>query len=247
MNLKYNLIGYRLNFTEEKRRVKMQKQNDLAKNLKNLFDPNSYKEFGEGFFVNQPKMAGYYYIFKNITKPSFCLILNTSKVKYPTDSTKINEYVYIVFNISSIEEYLENLATTYFPVILTKLNENLMKKNPRNLPYGYYTDVDGKVRVDVQKANEVRRIYDMYIDVQSVREIVDELNSNFSHVRDVLADFEEYLQMPMKIVTVGKLKQVGELLAKNVKGRFKQMSTEDEIEELRRQRKQKQKMMAFNK
>lgn len=190
-------------------------------------------------------MTGYYYIFKNITKPSFCIVLNTAEEKYPTDSTKINEYVYIVFNIKSLEEYINNLAGGYLPLILTKLDENLMKKNPRNLPYGYYADVDGNIKVDVQKANEVRRIYDMYIDVQSVREIADELNTNFSHVRDVLAAYQDYLQMPMKLVTTGKLKQVGDLLAQNVKGRFKKMSTEDEIEELRRQRKQKERMMAM--
>ena len=150
--------------------------------------------------------------------------------------------MFIVFNIKSLEDYLQNFADIYFPIILTRIDENLLKKNPRNLPYGYYTDPEGNIKVDIQKANEVRKIYDMYIDVQSVREIVDELHSNFSHVRDVLADFEEYLQMQNKIVTVSKLKEVGELLAKNVKGRYKQMSTEYEIRELRKKRKQQQKM-----
>ena len=221
----------------------MQNKNDLAENLKNLFEPNSYKEFGIGFFVNQPKMTGYYYIFKDITKPRFCLILNTSEVKYPTNFTKIGDYVYIVLNISSLEEYMQNLGENYFSIILTRIDENLMKKNPRNLPFGYYTDTDGKVKVDLKKAGEVRKIYDMYIEVQSVREIVEEINSNFSHVRDVLASWEEYLQMPQKIVTVSKLKNVGDLLAQNVKGRFKQRTTEDEIKELRKKRKQQRKMM----
>lgn len=221
----------------------MQNKNDLAENLKNLFEPNSYKEFENGFFVNQPRMTGYYYIFKNITKPRFCLILNTSKIKYPTNFTKIGDYVYIVLNVNSMEEYMQNLGESYFPIILTRIDENLMKKNPRNLPFGYYTDTDGKVKVDLKKAGEVRKIYDMYIEVQSVREIVDELNSNFSHVRDVLASWEEYLQMPQKIVTVSKLKNVGDLLAQNVKGRFKQRTTEDEIKELRKKRKQQRKMI----
>lgn len=220
----------------------MQNKNDLAENLKNLFDPNSYKEFGNGFFVNQPRMKGYYYIFKRITKPKFCLILNTSENKYPSDYIKVGDYVFIVLNISSLEEYITNLGDMYFSVILTRVDENLMKKNPRNLPFGYYTDTDGKVKIDLKKASEVRKIYDMYMEVESVRDIVDELNSNFSHVRDVLASWEEYLQMPQKIVTVSKLKNVGDLLSKNVKGRFKQRSTEDEIRELRKRRKQQQKM-----
>lgn len=223
----------------------MQKQNDLARNLKNLFSENSYTEFNEGFFINQPRMKGYYYIFKNINRPCFCLILNTSEVKYPSDSTKIKDYVYIVFNISDLNEFLANLAVKYLPTILTKIDENILKKNPRNLPFGYYTDVDGEVKVDLRKANEVRKIFDMYIDVESVRQIADELKTNFSHVRDVLADYELYLQMRDKIVTVSKLKRVGELLAQNVKGRYKQMSTEDEIKELRKRRKQQQKAMAL--
>ena len=223
----------------------MQKQNDLARNLKNLFSESSYTEFKEGFFINQPRMTGYYYIFKNINRPCFCLILNTSNIPYPSDSTKIKDYVYIVFNIKDLETFLTNLANDYLPIILTKIDENILKKNPRNLPYGYYTDVNGDIKVDLRKANEVRKIYDMYIDVESVREIADELKTNFSHVRDVLADFELYLQMRDKIVTVSKLKRVGELLAQNVKGRYKQMSTEDEIKELRKRRKQQQKAMAL--
>ena len=224
----------------------MQKQNDLARNLKNLFSETSYTEFNEGFFVNQPRMKGYYYIFKNINRPCFCLILNTSEIKYPSDSTKIKDSVDIVFNIRDLKDFLANLAEQYLPTILTKIDENILKKNPRNLPYGYYTDVNGDVKVDLKKANEVRKIFDMYIEVESVREIADELKTNFSHVRDVLADFEIYLQMQNKIVTVSKLKRVGELLAQNVKGRYKQMSTEDEIKELRKRRKQQQKAMAMN-
>ena len=177
----------------------MQKQNDLALNLRNLFEKSSYKEFGEGYFTNQPYMTGYYYIFKNITKPRFCLILNTSQRKYPTNSVKIGDYVYIVFNIPSLEEFLQNLTDKYFPILLTKIDENILKKNPRNLPYGYYTDVDGQIKIDLKKANEVRRIYDMYIDIESVREIVDAMDSNFSHIRQVLANNEEYMQMQQQI------------------------------------------------
>lgn len=223
----------------------MQKQNDLALNLKHLFEEGSYKEFGEGYFVNKPNMTGYYYIFKNITKPRFCLILNTSKEQYPTTSTVIGDYVYIVFNVPSLEEFLQNLTEKYFSELLTKIDENILKKNPRNLPYGYYADVDGQIKVDLKKATEVRRIYDMYIDGQGIREIVQTLDSNFSHVRQVLANNEEYMQMQEKIVPVSKLREVNALLAENVKGTFKKRTTEDEIEELRKRRKQQQKMMGM--
>ena len=218
----------------------MQKKNDLAENLRELFDPSSYKEFGEGFFVNRPQMAGYYFIFKNITKPCFCLILNIAKgAEYPTNFVKIGDYVYIIFNVDSLEKFTENFASDYLPSLLTIIDENILKKNPRNLPYGYYTDLDGQIKVDLRKATEVRRIFQMYIDTQSIRHIATTLNTNFSHIRDVLADNEEYMQMQEKIVPISKLKEVNGLLAENVKGRFKQQTPSGETEELRKQRKQK--------
>ena len=205
----------------------MQKQPDLAKNLENLFKDSAYTEFGEGDFINQPKMTGYFYIFKNITKPRFCIILNTSSVKYPSNMTRIGEYVFIVLNIESLEEYLENMGVKYFPQILTLVDQNLQKKNERNLPYGYYTDENGDIKIDFKKADEVRRIYNRYIEIESVR--------------DILHDNEAYMQMREKILPMTKLKKINELLAANVKGSFKKMTTADKIKEMRKQRKEKEK------
>lgn len=223
----------------------MQKQPDLAKNLENLFKDSAYTEFGEGDFINQPKMTGYFYIFKNITKPRFCIILNTSSVKYPSNMTRIGEYVFIVLNIESLEEYLENMGVKYFPQILTLVDQNLQKKNERNLPYGYYMDENGDIKIDFKKADEVRRIYNRYIEIESVRDIVDEMRSNFSHVRDILHDNEAYMQMREKILPMTKLKKINELLASNVKGSFKKMTTADKIKEMRKQRKEKEKAVAL--
>ena len=224
----------------------MQKQPDLAKNLENLFRDTAYVEFGEGDFINQPNMTGYFYIFKNITNPRFCVILNTSpNVKYPAPMTKIQDYVFIVFNIESLEEYLENLGIKYFPQLLQIVDQNLQKKNPRNLPYGYYTDENGDIKIDFKKADEVRRIYNRYIEVESVRQIVDEMRSNFSHVRDILHDNEAYMQMREKILPMTKIKKVNELLAANVKGAFKKMTTADKLKEIRKNRKEKEKAEAL--
>ena len=220
----------------------MQKQPDLAKNLENLFKDTAYTEFGEGEFVNQPKMTVYFYIFKNITKPRFCVIVNTSpNIKYPSNMSKAGEYVFIVLNVPSFEQYLEDMGVTYFPQILEIVDHNLQKKNSRNLPYGYYTDENGDIKIDFKKADEVRRIYNRYIEIESVRQIVDEMRSNFSHVRDILHDNEAYMQMREKILPMTKLKKINELLAANVKGAFKKMTTADKIKEMRKQRKEKEK------
>lgn len=217
----------------------MQKQNDLAINLMNLFEPSSYKEFDKGFFINKPDMTGYYYIFKKITKPKFCLILNTNKeFQYPTEMAKIRDYVYIIFNIESLEQYLEELADKYFPTLLDIMDNEVQKKNERNLPYGYYLDENGELKVDIKKANEVRRIYDMYIDLGSVRDIAADLRTNFSKIREILHDNQEYLNMREKIVSPSKLKKVAELMATNVRGGAQAKRTlEDELADARRRRK----------
>ena len=217
----------------------MQRQNDLAINLLNLFEPSSYKEFGKGFFANKPNLEGYYYIFKNVTRPKFCLIINTSSDGYPTMMSKVRDYVFIVFNVPSLEEFLDNLTDKYFVNLMDIIDNEILKKNTRNLPYGYYIDENGELKVDLKAANEVRRIYDMYIDTQSIRGIASKLNTNFSDIREILHDSQEYMQMREKIVSIAKLKQVAELMASNIRGgAVAKRDIEDELEDARRRRKE---------
>lgn len=218
----------------------MQSKNELAINLMNLFDGNSYKEFSEGFFINKPKMSGYYYIFSKLTKPKICLIINTSSFVYPSNTVEIQDYVYIILNVPSMEDYMDNITEKYFPIILNILNEKIEKKNERNLPYGYYFDENGDIKIDLRKASEVRKIYDLYLDLGSVREIASQLKTNFSHIREVLHSSEEYMGMQEKIVPLSKLREVMDLMAGNVKSNVQAKRTlEDEIKEVRRKRKQK--------
>ena len=203
-----------------------------------MFEASSYKEFERGYFVNKPNLEGYYYIFKNITKPKFCLILNTGEEKYPTHMARIGDYVFIVFNVPSLDEFLNTLTDVNFSILMDIIDNELEKKNTRNLPYGYYTDENGELKVDLKAAAEVRRIYDMYIDTQSIRDIAAELRTNFSDIREILHDSEEYMQMRDKIVSPVKLKQVMELMAANARGgAAAKRGVEDEIADARRKRK----------
>jgi hypothetical protein len=152
---------------------------------------------------------------------------------------KIRDYVFIVFNTASLEEFLENLADRYFVTLMDILDNELQKKDTRNLPYGYYTDENGELRVDLKAAAEVRKIYDMYIETQSIRDIANELRTNFSDIREILHDSQEYMQMRDKIVSPAKLKQVADLMAANVRGGASaKRSLEDELADARRRRKQ---------
>lgn len=227
----------------------MQEKNKLAINLLNLFDPSSYKEFSEGFFVNKPKMRGYYYIFKEINKPKFCLIINTNPdFIYPSNMVKINDYVFIVFSASSLEEFLETFTDKNFTTMMEIIDGELDKKNTRNLPYGYYMDENGELKVDLKQASEVRRIYNLYLESKNIREVASVMKTNFSDIRDILHDAEEYMQMRDKIVSLSKLREVAELMAQNVRGgTVAKRSIEDEIKEVRQRRKQGNSMLGRTK
>lgn len=225
----------------------MQNPSELAINFMNIFNPESYKEFGEGFFTNKPEISGLYYSFKNMRKPKICLILNLSQEKYPSVMSKVNDYVFIVFNISSPEEYFENVVDKYFPEIVEIVDNVIEKKSTRNLPYGYYQDENGEIKVDLQAASEVRKIYDMYIDTKSIRHIAQQLRTNFSDIREILHDNQEYMQMPEKIVSFAKLKEVAGLMAANIRGgATAKRDVRDEIADARRRRKERERAMRGN-
>ena len=221
----------------------MNKLNELGINLINLYDKNSYTAFDKHFFANRPDMTGYFYIFQDLRDPKFCLILNTSGIRYMLNFTKIGDYVYMVFNVSSLEDFLENLSEKYLPQILDIISQNMNKEDTRNLPYGYYYDENGDLKIDIKKAREVREIYDRYIDIQSIRQIANERKTNFSLIRDILHDSQIYMQMQQKILPTTILKNVQELLAMNVKGRFRKETFEDKLKAVR-QRKRKLKNLS---
>jgi hypothetical protein len=225
----------------------MQKPNDLGINLLNIFDPASYKEFQPGFFMNKPDMSGYYYVFKNTIKPKICLIVNDSGFKYPSPMAKIKDFVFIVFNVSSMDEFINDLTDKYFPNMMEIIDNFIEKRSSRNLPYGYYTDENGEVKVDLRQAAEVRKIYDMYIDVKSVRQIASALKTNFSDIREILHDNEQYAQMTPPIVPMYKLKEVAGLMAGNVRGgAVAKRDVKDEIADLRRRRKERMRAQQQN-
>lgn len=221
----------------------MQSQNDLAVNLMNLFDANSYKRFEEGYFTNQPKMSGYFYVFKNIKDPKLCLIVNESDLHYSTQRTQIGDYIFMVYNTSSLEEFITDLSTKYLPSMLETISQVTDTKVTRNLPYGYYYDESGDIKIDLKKANEVKKIYDRYQETGSVRQIAKEMRTNFSHIRDILHDNEEYMQMTEKILPITTLKKVNEILAQNVKSGYRAKETiTDKIKDIRSRIKTKIKM-----
>ena len=84
----------------------------------------------------------------------------------------------------------------------------------------------------------------MYIETQSIRDIAAELDTNFSDIREILHDNQEYMQMRDKIVSISKLKRVAELMASNVRGgAVAKRDIEDELADARRRRKENRKKL----
>jgi hypothetical protein len=193
-------------------------------------------------------MRGYYYIFKEINKPKFCLIINTNPdFIYPSNMVKINDYVFIVFSANSLEEFLETFTDKNFTTLMEIIDSEMEKKNTRNLPYGYYLDENGELKVDLKKASEVRRIYNLYLESKNIREVASIMKTNFSDIRDILHDAEEYMQMRDKIVSLSKLREVAGLMAENVRGgTVAKRSLEDELREVRQRRKQGNSVLGRN-
>ena len=109
--------------------------------------------------------------------------------------------------------------------MLETISQVVDTKDTRNLPYGYYYNEEGELKIDLKKANEVKKIYDRYQETGSVRQIAREMRTNFSHIRDILHDNEEYMQMREKILPITTLKKVNEILAQNVKSNYRAKET----------------------
>lgn len=215
--------------------TKMQKTPIIGENLLKLFNIKSYKYFDKGYFKEQPDMLGYYYMFKNLEEPKFCVIINTSGIPFKSDRLISNNITYIILSAASIEDFVNNLPDIYLDKILNIIDQSIDDKETRNLPYAYYMDETGKIKIDPIKASEVRRIYNRYFDVKSVRQVAAEMHKNFSYIREILHDNEAYMQMREKILPMTKLKEMNILLAQNIRGgAVKKISTREKMKMIQR-------------
>ena len=86
------------------------------------------------------------------------------------------------------------------------------------IPHGYKLDDTGKIVIDPVEAPLVRKIFKLYTQIASVHQVAKELDTNFSHVRDVLHDYR-YEDMPLPIVSKSLLKKARQIMDANRKNR----------------------------
>jgi len=196
----------------------------IARDIINLKKENSYTEFSKNFFKNVPELQGYLFKFDHLKELNIYLLVNTNpKFRYPKKYININKYNFIIYNSKNLEDFLNNLSKNLSSIIeilkkLTKDNTSIEKQKEGGLPYGYFEDKNGKVQVDPKKASEVRQIFKLYYNVRSIKKVAQQLNTNFSHIHDVLHD-SRYTKMDNIIIPQLDLKRVNEILFVNRKNK----------------------------
>ena len=195
---------------------------ELATIIATLRDKDNYKEFEQGYFRKVPKISGYYYELKKMNildEYRIAIIVNTNTNNlYPKEDTVVDNYTFLVYNAESFEDYTKQIVMVAHKLANTieELYKRVQEERDNDLPYGYVRDEEGKVQVDSIKANEVRKIYKMYIETQSMKKIAKELKTNFSHVRDILRD-DRYDEMQPRIISTSTWKQVEAIAKANQK------------------------------
>ena len=194
----------------------------LATIIATIRDKSKYTVIEQGFFRKVPSIQGYLYElprFKTLDKYHLVLIVNTNtKVPFPREQSVNKNYTFLIFNSDSFENFAKN-ATIVASKLSGEIEEIATKveeEQDGDLPYGYKRDENGEVQIDLKKASEVKDIYNMYVETRSMKQIAKELNSNFSHVRDVLRD-ERYDDMNPRIVSPSVWKRVEEISHENQK------------------------------
>lgn len=194
----------------------------LAESILKLTDPKNYHKFSEGYFKKAPKLSGYIFNF-NTQEIKVYLILNTSNSKYNKEFVNINNFYFIVYDVDSLNTFINNVENNLLNIlknikIILDEGNKYSEQLDGGLPYGYFLDNNGNIRIDVQKANEVKKIFKIYPKYLSIRDVAKELKTNFSHIHDVLYD-DRYGKMKQKIVSEKDLKKVKDIIYRNRKNK----------------------------
>ena len=195
----------------------------FAKDLTNLKKTSSYRKFEQGYFKNVPDMGGYMYIFK-VTGAKIVLLVDTANSKYSKTYYHNKGIHFLIYKAPNIDSFVSGLYQNISDLIdmvnrILDQEQSYEDAVAGGIPHGYKLDDNGKVVVDPVESTKVRKIYKLYSQYGgSIRRIASELNTNFSHVREVLHDYR-YEDMPIKIIPEGVLKKVRQMMDKNRKNR----------------------------
>ena len=182
----------------------------FAKDISNLRKESSYKKFDTGYFNNVPDMGGYLYKFK-VEDLNILLILDTTNSSYAKEYYKNKGWHFILYKTDSLKTFISHLADNLSDII-DRLN-NILDEEQKNaddraggVPHGYQIDDNGEITVDPIEAPKVRKIYKLYSQYQSIRQVAAALKKPYSFIRDILDDYR-YEDMDIPIIPDSVIKK----------------------------------------
>lgn len=196
----------------------------IAKEITKLKSKKYYKQINKGFFTNLPELEGYIVeidVFEN--NPIFIILNTNPEFKYEKEFIRIENYSFIILNVQDLDSFRLNLTKylsdiiNYFKEVLQDVKEEEVQKDD-GLPLGYDYDSDGKIVVNQNEADLVRRVFKEYVNLQSIRKVASAVKSSYSVIRDILYD-DRYPRMAQKIIPDNYLTRVYQIMKDNRKNR----------------------------
>lgn len=195
--------------------------NVIAKSLSLMQNSSNYQEFEEGFFTNRPKMSGYILEIPYFRAKVY-VIVNTGKEDlYPRNYFAEDGYHFIIYNTDSLETFINNLPDEASEII--KLLQDIREAGTatgKKLPYGYYEDEEGQIKINSQEATIVRKIFKDYINNRSIRKVARTFKEDYSFIHDILHDVR-YARMPIKVVPMVDIRKVHLIIQQNTKNKYR--------------------------
>ncbi len=211
----------------------------VAKALVHMKDSKNYVKVDKGFFKQQPSLEGYFIDLSKVVGFKFFIILNMSKEYKPDNKVKHLESTFFgVIQMYELTDSIENFSGKLekFSSYVINVLESTIKLHDKTsgegsegktagLPYGYVRDADGKIRVDQEKAQKVKKIFSLYTNLRSMRKVSEILlNSNITdkdryrfEVRGIsnLLHDERYAIIKPSVIPISTIKQAQEILKRN--------------------------------
>lgn len=165
----------------------------FAKDINDLRKESSYKPFEAGYFSNVPDMSGYIYKFK-VEDANIVLIIDTANSKYAKEYYKNKGWHFILYKATSLQAFIKTLPDN-LAELLERINHILDEEQDNadaragGVPHGYQVDENGEIVEDPIEAQKVRKVYKLYSQYQSIRQVAAALKKPYSFVRDILDDY----------------------------------------------------------
>lgn len=223
----------------------------ILKTIKKINKEDERIIINKGDFKNAPLLEGFYIDISELIDTPLYLIINTSK-EYTSKKIKfIDGILFIILTVadSDINSIVDDLINILNDILQKKdlikksselektdnedgdLEDDISPEDPNdgfnknNVPYGYAKDKDGKIIIDKKEAEQVNKIFRLYIKMKSMKK-VSSIMRNSGEVSTDGSDYkmgvvsgilhnENYLNIKPIILPISLYKQANIILTRN--------------------------------